>query len=289
MAYKIAYLKSKFMTARTTACEFQDFAKSQGVDFALENFDFESVKTDDLKKISTCDAVVLSSAFCANSDAVESLARHLNLYAKCVTKFAKTDNLIGKNVILVSDVQADDSGEFRARAEFGREAVHSLHISELEIERTARIAYEIAETRTRRLVLSDANAPANASKLWRKIVSDINEDYPLVHLEFEGLFDTTRKASTTPDAYDVILTPSAHFDAISGTLDAHNGLGSGTATICYLGETNVGAYGTERPSVFSPLFDFIALEKMLEHSFDLPALAVAWRDKVQNMLQNLRD
>ena len=157
-----------------------------------------------------------------------------------------------------------------------------LRYSELEIERTARIAFELAEKRAHLLTLADAMSTKKTTALWRKIVSDINEDYPSVHFEFANIFDVT-KALWGEHKFDVILTPSAQFEALSGAADVMNHLGDGTSAVAYLGETTVGLYATERPMVYAPLFDMLATSKMLELSFDLPELLNAWQNEINKV------
>lgn len=277
---KIAYLKSSKLSA-SPINEFCNLAKSFGVDFAVENFDADALTSEDLSKLSLFDAIVVSSSANLNSSFLNAVATRLNLYAKCVFKNTDFSNLSGSNLAIVSDVVAFENGGFGTSQEFGRQAFDTLRYSELEIERTARIAFELAEKRAHALTLADAMQTRNTTALWRKIVSDINEDYSSVHLELESIFDVT-KALAARKEFDVILTSYSQFDALSGVADAFSPLGDGTSTVAYLGETTVGLYATERPAVYAPLFDMLALSKMLEHSFDLPELLKAWQSKIKD-------
>ena len=284
MSNKIAYLFSKKHTlSHLPIDDFASFAESNQVNFEIVKIAFDELNKDTLATISTCDAVVAGSFEDANPHLLDALARRLNLYAKCAFKTSGSSNLTHSNTIIVANVAKLEDGEFASTKEFGREAVDKLRYSELEIERTARIAYELAENRNHSLKLSDTTAPKKTSALWRKIVSDINEDYPSVRLNFESVFEATKQLIKNPKYYDVILTNDTYFEAFSGMADLHSPLGEGTSTVAYLGETTVGLYATENPAVYSPLFDMLAIEKMLAHSFDLPALLAAWRDEINKV------
>ena len=285
MAYKIAYLTSKVFE-HSPADEFCEFAKANGVDFCVENFELAHLTPDDSFSIATANAIIISSSINADCNLAPLIANKLNLYARCAFKPANSDNLTHSNTIVVSDVPTLENGELGVSSQFGREASITLRYSEIEIERTARIAYEFAEARDKKLTLSDTTAPRHLTMLWRKIVSDINEDYPSVHLEFESVFETTKKLVSSNADYDVLLTTETYFDAFSSMADKYSPLGDGTATIAYLGETTVGLYATERPAVFSPLLDSLAISKMLDHSFDLAPLSEAWKEKINHNLPN---
>ena len=282
MANRIAYLTSKVFD-HSPVDEFCDFAKANGVDFCVDNFDFTLLTKADFDKLSSYDAIIVSSSVNMETTKVFALASKLGLYARCSFKPADSGNLTHSNLIVVSDIPSGENGEFSVGKQFGREASITLRYSEIEIERTARVAYELAETRNKKLILSDTTAPRHLTMLWRKIVSDINEDYPNVHLEFESVFETTRKLVSSNLDFDVLLTTETYFDAFSSIADKYNTLGNGTATIAYLGETNVGLYTTEMPAMFSPLFDLLAISKMLDYSFDLPALSDAWKNRIKSL------
>ncbi len=284
MAYKIAYLHSN-QKGICPVDEFTTLAKSKGVDFIVQKFDIRSISNEILSQLRTFDAVIISGSPEIHESLIESLAANLNLYAKCCFKSTNSGNLTAQNLVIVTDTFSSENGGFASTKEFGREAYDTLKFSELEIERTARIAYELAEKMSNRITLSDTHVNLKTANLWRKIVSDINEDYPSCMLDFENIFDTTRKLAEDPSQYSVILADHNNFHALSGVADLKNPLGDGTSTIAYLGETTVGIYGTERANVYAPLFDCIAISKMLEHSFDLPVLYKAWTDSIQNLLQ----
>lgn len=81
-----------------------------------------------------------------------------------------------------SGIYGDKSG-YTEDATFGRAAYDVEYFSELEIERVARIAYEFAAQEDKGVLLLDRGGRLATSQLWRKIVSDINEDYPSVPLK----------------------------------------------------------------------------------------------------------
>ena len=87
----------------------------------------------------------------------------------------------------------------------GREAFDTECYAELEIERVARIAYELAEKRSRKVCLVDKANVLTSSRLWRKVVSDINEDYPSVQLDMMYVDNAAMQLALDPSQFDVPL------------------------------------------------------------------------------------
>ena len=98
---------------------------------------------------------------------------------------------------------------------FGREAFDTECYSEIEIERVARIAYELAEKRGRRLCLVDKANVLTSSALWRKVVTDINEDYPTVAVDCMYVDNAAMQLVRDPSRFDVIVTSNMFGDILS--------------------------------------------------------------------------
>lgn len=101
----------------------------------------------------------------------------------------------------------DAKSGYATNYKFGREAFDETRCSELEIERTARIAYEIAQRQGLDITLADKADLLETSRLYRKIVTDINEDYPNVWVSTEYVQNAI--ASIISDKSGVLLLPNA--------------------------------------------------------------------------------
>lgn len=109
-----------------------------------------------------------------------------------------------KSMALVTNATGGIYGKrkgYELDADFGRAAYDAEYFSELEIERVARAAYELAECENKSVTLFD-RAPLVTSALWRKITSDINEDYPNVPLNMR---DVGELLKTAPDKNAIYL------------------------------------------------------------------------------------
>jgi 3-isopropylmalate dehydrogenase len=84
-----------------------------------------------------------------------------------------------------------------------------------EVERVARVAFEIARGRRKKVTSVDKANVLECSQLWRKVVTKVAEDYPDVQLE-HGYVDSCAMALVTrPKTFDVIVTENLFGDILS--------------------------------------------------------------------------
>lgn len=84
-----------------------------------------------------------------------------------------------------------------------------------EVERVARVAFEIARGRRKKVTSIDKANVLESSQLWRKVVSRVAADYPDIALE-HGYVDSCAMALVTrPATFDVIVTENLFGDILS--------------------------------------------------------------------------
>jgi 3-isopropylmalate dehydrogenase len=84
-----------------------------------------------------------------------------------------------------------------------------------EVERVARVAFEAARVRRKKVTSIDKANVLESSQLWRKVVTRVAADYPDVTLE-HGYVDSCAMALVTrPTSYDVIVTENLFGDILS--------------------------------------------------------------------------
>jgi 3-isopropylmalate dehydrogenase len=93
--------------------------------------------------------------------------------------------------------------------------LNTLVYTASEVERVARVAFELARGRRRKLTSVDKANVLESSQLWRKVIKRIGEDYPDVELE-HGYVDSCAMALVTrPRSFDVIVTENLFGDILS--------------------------------------------------------------------------
>jgi 3-isopropylmalate dehydrogenase len=97
----------------------------------------------------------------------------------------------------------------------GSEAFNTMHYSVGEIERVARVAFEAARRRRRKVTSVDKANVLETSRLWRETVTRVAEDYPDVTLDHEFVDACAMHLVTNPTRFDVILTENLFGDILS--------------------------------------------------------------------------
>ncbi len=182
---------------------------------------------------------------------------------------------------------------FRENKTFGREAYDTESYSELEIERVARIAYEIAQKRKKHLTLVDKANVLTSSKLWRKVVTDINEDYPDVKLDMMYVDNAAMQIAINPSQFDVLLTSNMFGDILSDLSAAVVG-SIGIMPSASLGDTPLGMYEAihgSAPSIAglniaNPIGTILSGAMLLRYSLDLDEEAACIENAVERALDD---
>lgn len=84
-----------------------------------------------------------------------------------------------------------------------------------EIERIARLAFEIARGRSKRLCSVDKANVLESSELWRRVVSAVHKDYRDVELSHMYVDNCSMQLIRNPKQFDVILTTNMFGDILS--------------------------------------------------------------------------
>ncbi|EAU00488.2 MULTISPECIES: 3-isopropylmalate dehydrogenase [Campylobacter] len=94
-------------------------------------------------------------------------------------------------------------------------AFNTMIYTKAEIERIAKVAFEAAMKRKRRVCLVDKANVLETSQLWREVVSEVAKDYPDVNLEFMYVDNAAMQLVRAPRQFDVILTENLFGDILS--------------------------------------------------------------------------
>ena len=95
--------------------------------------------------------------------------------------------------------------------------------SEPEIERVARVAFEMARSRRHKVTSVDKANVLESSRLWRGVVTRVAADYPGVQLDHMYADACAMHLVTNPRQFDVILTDNLFGDILSDEAAAFTG------------------------------------------------------------------
>lgn len=100
-------------------------------------------------------------------------------------------------------------------SEDGNTASDLCTYSRHEIERITHMAFKAAKARKNKVTLVDKANVLESSRLWRKVVTEIGNQYPKVNLDFLFVDNAAMQMIQNPKQFDVILTENLFGDIIS--------------------------------------------------------------------------
>ncbi|MEW9699844.1 3-isopropylmalate dehydrogenase [Paenibacillus sp. SI8] len=155
----------------------------------------------------------------------------------------KPEVLEGTDLIVVRELTGGIyfGEKFRRETANGQEAVDTCAYNVAEIERIARQAFEIAQTRRKKLASVDKANVLETSRLWRETVNRIAVDYPDVELEHVLVDNCAMQLLRRPSSFDVIVTENMFGDILSDEAAMLTG-SIGMLSSASLGEGSFGLY-----------------------------------------------
>lgn len=105
-----------------------------------------------------------------------------------------------------------------------------------EIKRIAHLAFKAAEKRKKKLTLVDKSNVLETSRLWKRTVIEMANEYPSVQVELMYVDQAAAKIILNPKSFDVILTANLIGDFISEEASALVG-SKGIMASASIGET----------------------------------------------------
>lgn len=170
-------------------------------------------------------------------------------------------------------------------------AIDTLKYDENEIRRIAVKAFEVAMKRNKKVTSVDKANVLDTSRLWRKIVNEVAQDYPEVTLEHALVDSTAMQIVRNPSQFDVMVTENMFGDILSDEAAMVTG-SLGMLPSASLNETKFGLYepsGGSAPdiagkNIANPIAAILSGAMLLRYSFDLNEEADAVENAVKKVL-----
>ena len=171
-----------------------------------------------------------------------------------------------------------------------RRAVDTMAYSEPEIERIARVAFELAGKRRGKVLSVDKANVLDSSRLWREVVIRVAGEFPGVALSHTYVDSAAMALVSRPADFDVILTENMFGDILSDQAGAVVG------SLGLLPSASVGGkVGLYEPihgsapdiagqGIANPLGEILSAAMLLRHSFQLEAEAATIESAVREVL-----
>lgn len=174
---------------------------------------------------------------------------------------------------------------------YGTEAYDTECYSETEVRRIAKVAFETAMKRNKRVISIDKANVLESSRLWRKIVHEVAADYPQVTVENMLVDNAAMQLVRNPSQFDVAVTSNMFGDILSDEASQLTG-SIGMLPSASLGATKRGLYEPIHGSApdiagqnkANPIATILSAAMMLRYSFDLSEEADAIEKAVDSVL-----
>ena len=169
-------------------------------------------------------------------------------------------------------------GEHKTEEENGKTvATDILKYSEDEIERIGRIGFETAQKRNKKLCSVEKSNVLDSSRLWKKVMHRLSEEYPDVELSDMLVDNCAMQIVKNPSQFDVIMTENMFGDILSDEASMITG-SIGMIPSSSLGATSCGLYEPIHGSapdiagkdIANPIGTILSAAMMLRYSFDMP-------------------
>ena len=177
-----------------------------------------------------------------------------------------------------------------------RQSYDTLPYSESEIRRIARVGFDMAMVRGKKLCSVDKANVLASSQLWREVVEQVAKDYPEVELSHMYVDNAAMQLVRAPKQFDVIVTDNMFGDILSDQASMLTG-SIGMLPSASLDTNNKGMYEPCHGSapdiagkgIANPLATILSVSMMLRYSFNQSAAADAIEKAVSLVLdQGLR-
>ncbi len=167
-----------------------------------------------------------------------------------------------------------------------------MNYSVPEVERIARVAFDMARKRRSKVTSIDKANVLETSRVWRETVQRIAADYPDLETDYLYVDNGAMQLVLNPGQFDVILTGNLFGDILSDEASCITG-SVGMLPSASLSDTKLGMYEPIHGSapdiagknIANPIATILSAAMMLRYSFDLAEEADAIEKAVESVLE----
>ena len=197
------------------------------------------------------------------------------------------------DIMILRELTGDIYFGKRWRSEDRKAATDEMAYSEMEVERLARIGFEMAMKRNKKLCSVDKANVLECSRLWRETVAKLAKEYPEVEVTYMYVDNAAMQLILRPSQFDVMITCNLFGDILSDESAAIAG-SLGMMPSASLGDGTRGLYEPIHGSapdiagkdIANPLGTILSAALMLRHSLGLETEARAIEAAVSKVLDD---
>ena len=212
----------------------------------------------------------------------------------------KPEVVAGLDILIVRELTGDiyfgEPRGIRTLDNGEREGFNTMRYSESEIRRIAKVSFEAAQKRGKKLCSVDKANVLETTELWKEIFTEVGKDYPDVQLSHMYVDNAAMQLVRAPKQFDVIATGNIFGDILSDQASMLTG-SIGMLPSASLDENGKGLYEPSHGSApdiagqnkANPLATVLSLAMLLRYSLQDEVRATQVENAVQTVLrQGLR-
>lgn len=208
----------------------------------------------------------------------------------------KPEVVAGLDILIVRELTGDiyfgQPRGVHVNAAGEREGFNTMRYSESEIRRIAKVAFEIARKRNKRICSVDKANVLECTEFWKEIFIDVAKSYPDVALSHMYVDNAAMQLVKAPKQFDVIATGNIFGDILSDEASMLTG-SIGMLPSASLDENNKGLYEPCHGSapdiagknIANPLATILSVAMMMRYTFSREDLASRIESAVKRVLQ----
>ena len=208
----------------------------------------------------------------------------------------KPEVVSGLDILIVRELTGDiyfgEPRGIRTLENGEKEGYNTMKYSESEIRRIAKVAFEAAQKRGKKLCSVDKANVLETTEFWKQIITEVAAQYPDVELTHMYVDNAAMQLVKAPKQFDVIATGNIFGDILSDQASMLTG-SIGMLPSASLNDTGKGLYEPSHGSApdiagqnkANPLATILSLAMLLRYSLNDEARATQVEQAVQKVLQ----
>ena len=208
----------------------------------------------------------------------------------------KPEVVAGLDILIVRELTGDiyfgEPRGIRTLENGEREGFNTMKYSESEIRRIAKVSFEAAQKRNKKLCSVDKANVLETTELWKEIFNEMAKDYPDVQLSHMYVDNAAMQLVRAPKQFDVIATGNIFGDILSDQASMLTG-SIGMLPSASLNETGKGLYEPSHGSApdiagqnkANPLATILSLAMLVRYSLNDENRAKQIENAVQKVLE----
>lgn len=207
----------------------------------------------------------------------------------------KPEVVSGLDILIVRELTGGIYfGEPRGLREDNGERVgfNTMVYSESEIRRIAKVAFELAQARNKKLCSVDKANVLEVTELWKEVVNEVAKDYPEVEVSHMYVDNAAMQLVRAPKQFDVVVTGNLFGDILSDEA----AMLTGSIGMLPSASLDVNRKGLYEPchgsapdiagqNLANPLAAILSLAMLMRYSLDRADVAEAIEKAVEDVLE----